>query len=81
MEIYAKVNKQGLRLIEEITNAKYHIKNDLILLDNVDGIIEDLIDEIYKLRDKIEELEEDIQENYRPVPVAEQVAISDNDFI
>lgn len=81
MEIYAKVNKQGLELIEEITNTKYHIKNDLILLDNVDDIIEDLIDEIYKLRDKIEELEEDIQENYRPVPVAEQVAISDNDFI
>jgi peptidoglycan hydrolase CwlO-like protein len=45
------------------------------------GKNEELEFENKELEDKIKELEEDIQENYRPVPVAEQVGISDKDFI
>lgn len=44
-------------------------------------IIEELLKTIDSLQEDIESLEEDIKENYRPVSVAEQVAISDNDFI
>ena len=49
--------------------------------EDIINALEALLDTIDELEEKIEKLEEDIQENYRPVPVAEQVAISDNDFI
>lgn len=37
--------------------------------------------EVNHLEEKIEDIEQDIQDNYRPIPVAEQVDISDGDFI
>lgn len=49
--------------------------------EDIEELLEYLLNDIEELEDKIKELEEDIQENYRPVPVAEQVAISDHDFI
>ena len=54
------------------------------LLDEIEelkGKNEELEFENKELENKIKDLEEDMQENYRPVPVAEQVAISDHDFI
>lgn len=48
--------------------------------DIIDAL-EALLDTIDELEEKNEKLEEDLKENYRPVPVVEQVAISVNDFI
>ena len=45
------------------------------------GIVEDLLSEINSLGEKLEDLENDVRENYRPIPVAEQYGISDEDFI
>lgn len=45
------------------------------------GIIEDLISEIDRLEEKIKDIESDIRDNYKRIPVEEQVGISDRDFI
>lgn len=37
--------------------------------------------EVNHLEEKIEDIEQDMRDNYRPIPVAEQVGISDRDFI
>lgn len=72
----------------KITLTDYDIKwfdaeniNGYIDTDNLILIIEDLICEVNHLEEKIEDIEQDMRDNYRPIPVAEQVDISDRDFI
>ena len=45
------------------------------------SIIEDLIHEIDILNEKIEDLEQDIQDNYKPITKEEQYEVSYRDFI
>lgn len=48
-------------------------------------IIQDYIDELItdkeNLEEEIKSLKQDIEDNYRPIPIAEQVGVSDRDFI
>ena len=46
---------------------KYFENKDLVSIGDLISVIEDL--------------EEDLRENYRPIPYAEQVCVSDRDFI
>lgn len=81
---YYLLNEKELKIfkeIEEETNTSYEIENNLLPLENVMGIVEDLLSEINSLNEKLEDLENDVRENYRPIPVAEQYGISDEDFI
>lgn len=81
---YYLLNEKELKIfkeIEEKTITNYKIENNLLLLENVMGIVEDLLSEINSLNKKLEDLENDVRENYRSIPVAEQYGISDEDFI
>lgn len=61
---------------------KYLPKNqDLYSIDDLIGAIEDMDGEIERLRNVIDDLEEDIRENYRPIPVSEQYDVNECDFI
>ena len=75
------MTKELLNEIEEITNTNYNFNGDYSNVEKLISIIDDLLIEVRKAQEKLNELENDITENYRPVPVAEQVAISDNNFI
>jgi len=48
-------------------------------------IVQDYIDELIAdkehLEEEIKNLKQDMEDNYRPIPIAEQVGISDRDFI
>ena len=79
-DVFEKANK--------ITLSNYEIK--WFNKDNHDGyieeetllyIIEDLICEAEHWKEQYEDLEQDLQDNYRPIPYAEQVGISDKDCI
>ena len=61
--------------------GKYFPNKDLISIDDLIGCIEDLDSEVERLKEKYEDLEQDLEDNYRPIPVSEQVGISDRDFI
>lgn len=60
---------------------KRFFNKDFISLDELLESYEELIDEVDYLKEKIEDMEQDIQDNYKPIPVSEQVGISDSDFI
>lgn len=75
------MTKELLNEIEEITNTNYNFNGDYSNVEKLISIIDDLLIEVRKAQEKLNELENDLNENYRPVPVAEQVAISNNDFI
>lgn len=83
------VNENNLDILEKasnITSQDYEIKwfdeeNGYISTDNLFTIIEDLICEVDKLEEQLEDLNNDIKDNYKPIPVSEQVGISEKDFI
>jgi hypothetical protein len=52
-----------------------------LTLNELLELTEDLFIENGRLNEEIEDLNKQIEENYRPIPVAEQVGISDSDFI
>ena len=63
---------------EIITN---YFKKDLVSVDDLLGAIEDLKLEVERLNEQIEKREQEIADNYRRIPVAEQVDISERNFI
>ena len=56
-------------------------KKDLISVDELLTMIEDLSSDVETLEDRVRDLEEDIEQNYRPIPVHEQYEVYDSDFI
>ena len=49
--------------------------------DGLYAIIEDLVNEVEFLEAKIKDIEQDIEDNYRPIPLNEQYNVYDSDFI
>lgn len=49
--------------------------------DELQQNIENLENENYKLNEKLELLQQDVEENYKRIPVNEQYEIYDHDFI
>ena len=81
-------NFETLERASKMTSTDYEIKwfdaeniDGYIDTENLMSIIEDLICEVDRLQEEIEDMEQNIQDNYKPIPVAEQVGISDKDFI
>lgn len=47
----------------------------------IEGMLEDLLLEITERDEKIEDIIKDREDNYRPIPLEEQLGISASDFI
>lgn len=53
----------------------------LISLEKLITDYKDMIDEIDDLKAKLKDLKQDIEDNYKRIPVNEQYEVYDNDFI
>lgn len=70
------INKELANKIKSKTLNEYGIKiDDKVYLEQNDvlSIIEDLLVEIGNLEEKYEDLERDMQDNYRHIPIEEQI--------
>lgn len=65
--------------IEKIVN--YEIEPFEMTEDDVISLLEDLVGKYQILKKEFEDYKQDIEDNYRPIPIAEQVGVSDRDFI
>ena len=65
--------------IEKIVD--YEIEPMTLEEDYVISILEDLVSNYHILKEKFEDYKKDIEDNYKPISIAEQVGISDRDFI
>lgn len=80
--IYIKLDKNVLEKVEKITKVDYENNGtDLVDINAVNGMLFDLLLEIDNLKEKLKDLEQNLKDNYKPIPVAEQYGISDSDFI
>lgn len=59
--------------------SKYFKNKDLVSIEDLISLIEDLADEAEHWKEKFEDLEEDLRENYKPIPI--DLGLSDRDFI
>lgn len=69
----------------EIVMKEYDLKSfkekDIYTWDEILDIIQDLESEKFRLEEELEDLKQDVEENYKRIPVEEQCEIYDNDFI
>ena len=73
-EVYIDIRKENAWIRKYFTA-------DFVSIEQLLATIEDLDSTIEHWKEKYEDLEEDLRENYRPIPYAEQVCVSDRDFI
>ena len=83
-----KLERELYDKIEDLTDTKYNgIFEDepenpvLVFGSDIESMLENLILEIDRLQEKIEDREKDIEENYERKSVSSQVGITDRDFI
>lgn len=65
--MYLELKQDLIDKIEEITCTDYERKGDYIPAENIENMIKDLLYEIDRLNEKIEDMENDIRDNYRPI--------------
>lgn len=82
-------NYETFRKVEKLTEVDYDINwedaeniNGTISVESLYYMVEDLIYELERQKEKYEELEEDLKENYEPKPFDpyEEYGINENDF-
>lgn len=70
-----------VKKVEKITLTDYKRDGMYVPVEELFFMIEDLLIELDKAEERYNDLEEQVRENYRPIPVAELYGISDKDFI
>ena len=82
--MYQVLSKRDVNLINKIQNnityTDYELKGNFIPVNSYMSIIEDLMSEIEMLEEKYNQLERELEENYRPISYGELVGVRDSDF-
>lgn len=61
-------NKLSLKVDVKEIDDEFYIKNDDLL-----SVIDELYDEVGHLEEMIEDIEQDRDDNYRPIPIEQQI--------
>ena len=59
---------------------KYFNNKDFISVDDLLDVIENLDSEVECLKEQIEDIKQDRDDNYRPIPYSEQICVDENMF-
>ena len=74
-DIYVDLRTQN-RWIQEVFESK-----DLVSIDELLSKIEDLVFELEAVKEEYRDFKKDVEDNYKYMPIDEQVGVSDRDFI
>lgn len=72
MDLYFEIEKRTYTEYNFISMDKER-KEVLISPDNIEPMLEDLLNEIYRLEEQIEDMKQDVEENYKRISVEEQL--------
>ena len=80
-EVYAELTADDVEQSYSIATSE--LDKVLSVEEQKEKVVSDCTEskEVEKLSDDISDLERDIEDNYRPIPLSEQYEISDRDFI
>lgn len=80
-----KISKELYMRISNLTNTDYEgivLSDDLFYVEPevIESMFEDMFCEIDSLEEKIEDMEQDIKDNYKPISPYEMYGVSERDF-
>lgn len=80
-----KISKELYMRISNLTNTDYEgivLSDDLFYVDPevIESMFQDMFCEIDSLEEKIEDMEQDIRDNYKPISPYEMYGVSERDF-
>ena len=85
MMTHLGISNENYKKIQEITITDYEVLDFvtkvLIKEDFIEPLIENLLIAYDSLKEEFEDYKRNVADNYRQIPVAEQIGISDEDFI
>lgn len=70
-----------MKEVENITHTDYEIKDNFIKTDYLVNAIDELLREIYRLNREYKDLKQEIQDNYKPISIQEQIDYNEKDFL
>ena len=70
-----------MQIVMKDYNLKHFQEKDIYSWEEIISIIEDMENDIIRLKEEKNDLESDIEYNYKPIPKHEQYDIYDNMFI
>ena len=83
--MYLEIDADDYEKIRKITFTDYDViyvdKNVLLKENNYKSMTENLIVAYERLNEEFEDYKRNVAENYRQIPIAEQIGIGDEDFI
>ena len=84
--MYIRVKDLGENLLKKvkfITNTDFLYDEDktLITVDSLIGMIEELVDSYEQKQEELDNLEKNLEDNYKHISSADQYDVSDDDFI
>ena len=70
-----------MKIVMKDYNLKSFKEKDVYSWDEILDIIQDLESEKFRLEEELEDLKQDMEENYKRISVNEQYEVFDDDFI
>lgn len=70
-----------MKIVMKDYNLKSFKEKDVYSWDEILDIIQDLESEKFRLEEELEDLKQDMEENYKRIPANEQYEVFDDDFI
>ena len=70
-----------MKILMKEYNLKSFKEKDVYTWDEILDIIQDLESEKFRLEEELEDLKQDMEENYKKIPANEQYEVFDDDFI
>lgn len=69
--MYLKIDEKLLKKVEKITMTDYETQGELLPTSSVEPIIEDLLLEISRIEEQIDDMKQDLESNYKMITPAE----------
>ena len=70
-----------MKIVMKEYNLKSFKEKDVYTWDEILDIIQNLESEKFRLEEELEDLKQDMEENYKKIPANEQYEVFDDDFI
>lgn len=70
-----------MKIVMKDYNLQSFKEKDIYTFEEIISIIEDLESEKFRLEEELEDLKQDMEENYKKIPANEQYEVFDDDFI
>lgn len=80
-EVYVTIDKKLYERVSSITTTDYQIVDNKIEINNLLDMMEDLLEKYDGLEKDFDDMKNDIEYNYKRVPMNEQYEVYDRDFI